>query len=118
MKPWKRRRTKMSRLQSPRRPMSDPKIHMVNGRVLVRPISANTDRKTVGGLFVPDSAGDQVCRGEVIAFDRMEWDHPDEEGFDIHFHPHCLYLKGGGYPYKDNLFLVQKEAVLAFVAAD
>lgn len=95
--------------------MSEKTVSMfpVNGRVLVRPISATTDRKTAGGLFVPDSAGDQICHGKVMALDEVEW-----EGIDDGNGLQCLYLKGGGLPYKDDLFLVQKEAVLAFVSAE
>jgi len=45
--------------------MSDVKFHPLNDRVLVRRVES--EAKSAGGLFIPDTAKERPIQGEVVA---------------------------------------------------
>ena len=88
------------------------KIQPLADRVLVRPVAA--ERKTIGGIIIPDSAKEKPLRGEVIAVGNGTKD----EAMVLGAGDQVLYGKYAGteLEYEGEKFLIMRQSdVLAIL---
>ncbi len=99
--------------------MSDPKLKPMPGYALIEPVEM--DKKTPGGIVLPDTHDEKSQKGKVVALGGPSWQDGREVKPEFKIGDTIVYKKWGGDEVKFGLsekeyIFVKFEDVLAIVA--
>lgn len=89
------------------------------GNVLVKPLEA--EEKTVGGIYLPDTAKEKPQIGEIMAVGKGAWDEDGENRIpmEVSVGQKVMYKKWGGNEVKvgsEEWTIVDQKDILAIVS--
>ncbi len=95
------------------------KVRPLHDRVIVRRL--DEERKTAGGIVIPDSAAEKPVRGEVIAVGKGKiLDNGDVRAMDVKVGDTVLYGKYSGTEVKvdgQELLVMREDDIMAILEA-
>ncbi len=95
------------------------KVRPLHDRVIVRRL--DEERKTAGGIVIPDSAAEKPVRGEIIAVGKGKiLDNGDVRALDVKVGDKVLYGKYSGTEVKvdgQELLVMREDDIMAVLEA-
>lgn len=93
------------------------KVRPLHDRVIVRRL--DEERKTAGGIVIPDSAAEKPVRGEVVAVGKGKiLDNGDVRALDVKVGDQVLYGKYSGTEVKvdgQELLVMREDDIMAIL---